>query len=154
MNQLKAGDKAPEFIATDETGQTIRLTDFQGRKLIIFFYPKADTPGCTTESCNLRDNYKKLKDSGFEIIGISADSIKQQQKFKNKYSFPYPLIPDSEKIIINKYGVWGLKNFMGKEYYGILRKTFIINEEGEIALIIDQVNTENHSAQILELLSL
>ncbi|MGB2683769.1 MAG: thioredoxin-dependent thiol peroxidase [Olleya sp.] len=151
MNTLKQGDKVPNFTVNDQDGNPVSLSDYKGKKLIVFFYPKASTPGCTAEACNLTDNYKALQDKGYEILGVSADSEKRQTNFKNKYSFPFPLLADEEKEVINAFGVWGLKKFMGKEYDGIHRKTFLIDEDGVVAHVIDKVKTKDHEAQILEL---
>ena len=151
MNTLKQGDKVPNFTVNDQDGNPVSLSDYKGKKLIVFFYPKASTPGCTAEACNLTDNYKALQDKGYEILGVSADSEKRQTNFKNKYNFPFPLLADEEKEVINAFGVWGLKKFMGKEYDGIHRKTFLINEDGVVAHVIDKVKTKDHAAQILEL---
>ncbi|MEL0643037.1 MULTISPECIES: thioredoxin-dependent thiol peroxidase [unclassified Olleya] len=151
MNTLKQGDKVPNFTVNDQDGNPVSLSDYKGKKLIVFFYPKASTPGCTAEACNLTDNYKALQDKGYEILGVSADSEKRQTNFKNKYSFPFPLLADEEKEVINAFGVWGLKKFMGKEYDGIHRKTFLIDEDGVVAHVIDKVKTKDHAAQILEL---
>ena len=126
------------------------MTDFLGIKLIVFFYPRANTPGCTAEACNLSDNYKSLQDQGYQIIGVSADSAKHQKNFANKYDFPYPLLVDTDKKLIHAFGVWGPKKFRGKEYDGIHRMTFIINEKGIIQRVIDKVKTKDHAAQILE----
>lgn len=150
MNTLKVGDKAPNFRALDEKGNFISMQDFIGKKLIVFFYPKANTPTCTTESCNLRDNYKLLRDKGFEVIGVSADSQKAQANFKTKYNFPYPLIADVNKEVIEAFGVWGPKKFMGRTFDGIHRITFVIDENGIIAKVIDDVKAKNHALQILE----
>jgi len=151
MNTLKQGDKVPNFTVNDQDGNPVSLSDYKGKKLIVFFYPKASTPGCTAEACNLTDNYKALQDKGYEILGVSADSEKRQTNFKNKYNFPFPLLADEEKEVINAFGVWGLKKFMGKEYDGIHRKTFLIDEDGVVAHVIDKVKTKDHAAQILEL---
>jgi len=153
MLSLQKGDKAPVFSAKDEQGNVIDLKDYQGKKLILFFYPKASTPGCTAEACNLRDFNKKLQEKGFSLLGVSADSPKRQQNFKSKNNLPFPLIPDVDKEIINAYGVWGPKKFMGKEYEGIHRTTFVIDEEGKIETIISKVKTKGHAEQILELYS-
>ncbi len=150
MTTLQVGDKAPDFKAFDEQGQTISLTDYKGKKLIVFFYPKASTPGCTAEACNLSDHYKTLQEQGYEILGVSADSQKRQENFKNKYKFPFPLLADEDKTVINAFGVWGPKKFMGREYDGIHRTTFIINEQGIITKIIEKVKTKDHASQILE----
>lgn len=149
MTKIKSGDKAPEFSAKDQDGNTIELSDFKGKKLVLFFYPKASTPGCTAQACNLRDNWEFFQKKGYEIVGVSADSEKRQQNFKNKYELPFPLLADEEKEVINAYGVWGPKKFMGKEYDGINRTTFVIGENGVIEDIIGKVKTKEHSAQIL-----
>ncbi|MBR9914968.1 MAG: thioredoxin-dependent thiol peroxidase [Algicola sp.] len=149
MTQLKAGDKAPDFSAKDEQGNTISLSDYQGKKLVVFFYPKASTPGCTAEACNLNDNYERFKSKGYEILGVSADSAKRQSNFKNKYGFQYPLLADEDKSVIEAFGVWGPKKFMGREYDGIHRTTFIIDENGIIEDVITKVKTKDHTAQIL-----
>ncbi|WP_100615854.1 thioredoxin-dependent thiol peroxidase [Confluentibacter citreus] len=150
MNTLKVGDKAPNFTALDEQGNSISLGDFIGKKLVVFFYPKANTPTCTVESCNLSDNYKLLTDKGYEVIGVSADSQKAQANFKKKYKFPYPLIADIDKEVINAFGVWGPKKFMGRTFDGIHRITFVIDETGSIIKVIDDVKAKNHASQILE----
>lgn len=150
MTTLQVGDKAPNFKALDEQGKTISLTDYKGKKLIVFFYPKANTPGCTAEACNLSDHYKTLQEEGYDILGVSADNQKKQENFKNKYKFPFPLLADEDKTVINAFGVWGPKKFMGKEYDGIHRTTFVINEEGTISKIIEKVKTKDHTSQILE----
>ena len=150
MATLKKGDNAPEFSLTDNKGELHSLKDYSGEKLIIFFYPRANTPGCTAEACNLRDYFKDLKDKGYSILGVSADSEKSQQSFSKKYDFPFPLLADIEKVMINSYGVWGPKKFRGKEYDGIIRKTFLVDEKGIITRIIDKVKTKDHAAQILE----
>jgi thioredoxin-dependent peroxiredoxin len=147
--KLNVGDKAPEIMALDQNGRKISLADFRGSKVILYFYPKDDTPGCTAEACNLRDNYDGLLAKGFKIIGVSADSIKSHLKFAGKYNLPFPLIPDIDKKIINDYGVWGKKKFLGKEYDGIYRTTFIISEDGIILKIFDKVDTKQHTDQIL-----
>ncbi len=149
MTGLKVGDKAPEFQAEDQNGNKIKLADFKGQKLVLFFYPKASTPGCTAQACNLRDNWEYFKKKGYAIVGVSADSKKRQQNFKEKYDLPFPLLADEDKMVINSYGVWGPKKFMGKEYDGIHRTTFVIDEEGRIEDIIGKVNTKEHTAQIL-----
>jgi peroxiredoxin Q/BCP len=151
MNTLKVGDKAPNFEVNDQDGNIIKLSDYKGKRLVVFFYPKASTPGCTVEACNLSDNYKMLQDQGYEILGVSADSEKRQSNFRNKFNFPFPLLADVDKEVINAFGVWGLKKFMGREYDGIHRKTFIIDEQGIITNVIDKVKTKDHAAQILEL---
>tara|TARA_R110002050_G_scaffold296426_1_gene456382 strand:+ start:30397 stop:30849 length:453 start_codon:yes stop_codon:yes gene_type:complete len=150
MKTLKQGDAVPDFVVNDEQGNAISLSDFKGKKLIVFFYPKASTPGCTAEACNLRDNYEVLKTKGYELIGVSADSEKRQANFKNKYEFPFPLLADENKVVINAFGVWGSKKFMGREYDGIHRMTFIIDENGVVERVIEKVKTKDHAAQILE----
>ena len=149
MNTLKEGDQVPEFTAVDQDGNNISLSDYKGKKLVVFFYPKASTPGCTAEACNLRDNYKELQDAGYELLGVSADSRKRQNSFKEKYEFPFPLLADEDKTVIETFGVWGPKKFMGKEYDGIHRTTFIIDETGKVEKVIDKVKTKDHAAQIL-----
>lgn len=149
MTTLKVGDKAPDFSALDESGNTITLADYIGKKLVVFFYPKASTPGCTVEACNLRDNYQTFLIQGYEILGVSADSAKRQQNFKNKHELPYPLLADEDKKVIEAFGVWGPKKFMGKEYDGIHRTTFVIDENGVISDVILKVKTKDHAAQIL-----
>lgn len=152
MNILKQGDKVPHFEAKNQDGVTVSLEDYKGKPLIVFFYPKASTPGCTAEACNLSDNYNVLQDKGYAILGVSADSQKRQFNFKNKYEFPFPLLADEDKNVINAFGVWGLKKFMGKTYDGIHRKTFLINENGIVEHVIDKVKTKDHAAQLLELI--
>ncbi len=147
--KLKIGDKAPAIEALDHNGKKISLEDYKGSKVILYFYPKDDTPGCTAEACNLRDNYNILLEKGFKIIGVSADSTISHQKVAGKYFLPFSLIPDTDKKIIPAYGVWGKKKFMGREYDGINRLTFIISEDGDILKIFDKVQTKDHSDQIL-----
>ena len=149
MNTLRAGDTVPNFEVNDQDGNAVKLSDYTGKKLVVFFYPKASTPGCTTEACNLRDNYTELQSQGYEILGVSADTEKRQTNFKNKYEFPFPLLADTNMDVINAFGVWGNKKFMGKEYDGIHRKTFLIND-GIVERVIDKVKTKDHAAQILE----
>ncbi len=149
MTHLKPGDKAPDFSSVDEQGNAIKLSDFAGKKLILFSYPKAMTPGCTNEVCNLRDHYQELKDKGFELLGISADDEKRQQKFKEKHNLPFPLIPDTEKEILKAYGIWGPKKLYGREYDGIHRTTFVIDENGVIEKVFTKVKTKEHAEQIL-----
>ena len=150
MTKLKVGDTAPEINSVNQNGDTISLSQFKGKKIVLYFYPKDMTPGCTAQSCNLSENYVKLQKNGFEVLGVSCDSVERHQKFIEKYSLPFNLISDEEKKVVNDYGVWGLKKFMGKEYMGINRTTFIINESGIIDEIITKVNTKNHSTQILK----
>jgi len=150
MTLLKTGDKAPDFSGKDQNGNAISLQQFAGRKLALYFYPKDNTPGCTTEACNLRDNYSDLKKKGYEIVGVSADSEKSHQNFISKFNLPFPLISDEEKKIIKDYGAWGEKKMYGKAYEGILRKTFVISEKGVIEKIIEKVKINEHSKQIFE----
>jgi len=152
--KLNEGDKAPDFSGEIETGDQVSLKDYEGKKLILYFYPKDDTPGCTKESCNLRDNYKKLKDEGFEILGVSPDGIKKHNKFIDKYNFPFHLLADENKETIQAYGVWGPKKFMGREYEGLLRTTFVIDENGKIMKIFDKVKTKAHAEQIMDALEI
>ena len=149
MTTLKIGDKAPGFSVKDQHGKTINLEDFKGKKVVLFFYPKASTPGCTAEACNLRDNYQAFQSKGYEILGASADSEKRQMNFSTKQELPYSLLADEDKEVIMAYGVWGPKKFMGKEYDGIHRTTFVIDENGNIEDVITKVKTKDHSAQIL-----
>ena len=147
--KLKAGDKAPSIEAMDQFGRRISLSDFAGSKVILYFYPKDDTPGCTAEACSLRDNNTILLEKGFKIIGVSADDAKAHVKFTEKYKLPFPLIPDTDKKVIQDYGVWGRKKFMGREYDGIIRTTFVISEDGHILKIFEKVDTKDHADQIL-----
>ncbi|MEN8704270.1 MAG: thioredoxin-dependent thiol peroxidase [Polaribacter sp.] len=149
MTSLKVGDTAPHFEAKDQEGNTIKLSDYSGKKLVLFFYPKASTPGCTAEACNLSDNYQIFLSKGYDVLGVSADSAKRQQNFINKNELKFPLLADEDKTVINAFGVWGPKKFMGKEYDGIHRTTFIINENGLIEEVISKVKTKEHTAQIL-----
>ena len=149
MNVLKIGDNAPEFSCKNQNGEIINLSDFLGKKVVLFFYPTAHTPGCTAEACNLNDNYSRFKSEGYEIIGVSADSEKAQKNFSDKFSFNYSLLCDEDKKVISSYGAWGQKKMYGKEYMGIIRKTIIINESGKIEQIIEKVKTKEHTAQIL-----
>ena len=150
METLKIGEEAPAFKAFDQDGDPISLQDYKGKKLILYFYPKDDTPGCTAEACNLRDNYDLLLKKGYKIIGVSADDDRSHKKFISKYVLPFPLIPDKDKEIILAYGAWGKKKLYGKEYDGILRTTYIISEEGRIEKVFTNVDTKNHTEQILE----
>ena len=150
MTTLKAGDKAPNFKAHDEKGTVRQLSDYAGKKLVLFFYPKASTPGCTAEACDLRDNYQSFLAKGFEVLGVSADSAKRQQNWIDKYELPFHLLADEEKEVINAFGVWGPKKFMGKEYDGIHRTTFVIDEKGIIKEVITKVKTKEHTSQILK----
>ena len=150
MITLKKGDTAPEFSAINQDGKMINLTDYKGKKVVLYFYPKDNTPGCTTQSCNLRDNYALLQKQGYEIFGISQDSEKSHQKFIEKQALPFDLISDADHKVHHLYGTWALKKYMGKEYMGTVRTTFVIDEKGEISDVIEKVKTDNHAAQILE----
>ncbi|OHT45518.1 MULTISPECIES: thioredoxin-dependent thiol peroxidase [Flavobacterium] len=150
MVTLQKGDKAPNFSGVDQDGKAHKLADYAGKKLVVFFYPKASTPGCTAEACDLRDNFERFKANNYELLGVSADSQKAQLKFKDKYEFPFPLLADEDKSVINAFGVWGPKKFMGKEYDGIHRTTFVIDENGIIDEVIEKVKTKEHAAQILK----
>lgn len=149
MTTLNIGDKAPEFETIDQNNKIVSLKDYLGKKVVLFFYPKASTPGCTMEACNLRDNYQEFLKKGYEVIGVSADSQKRQSNFAVKNNLPYSLLVDEDKDIINSYGVWGPKKFMGREYDGIHRTTFVIDKIGNIENIITKVKTKEHTAQIL-----
>ena len=150
MMHLKEGDKAPAFAGKDKDGNTISLKDFKGKKVVLYFYPKDDTPTCTKEACNFRDNYQSLLKKGFQVIGVSNDTEKAHQKFTKKYDLPFPLISDPDLTIINAYGVWGPKKFMGREFDGIHRTTFLIDEKGKLQRIIDKVDSGNATGQLLE----
>ena len=147
---LKVGDKVPDFKGVDQDGNAISYQDFVGKKLVVFFYPKASTPGCTAEACDLRDNENALKAQGYHLIGVSADSVKRQKNFAEKNSLPFPLIADENHDVLNAFGVWGPKKFMGREFDGIHRTTFIIDENGIITDVIEKVKTKEHAKQILE----
>ena len=150
MTSLQIGDTAPKFQSLDEAGNSISLADYKGKKLVLFFYPKASTPGCTLEACNLSENYSRFTSLGYDVLGVSADSAKRQSNFKEKYGFPYPLLADEDKSVINAFGVWGPKKFMGKEYDRIHRTTFVIDAYGIIEDIIVKVKTKEHTSQILK----
>ncbi|MGV3762903.1 thioredoxin-dependent thiol peroxidase [Parapedobacter sp.] len=152
MAKLKAGDKAPAITAIDQHGNTVSLGDFKGKKVILYFYPKDNTPGCTTEACNYRDNYQSLQAEGFEVIGVSVNSERSHRNFANKYDLPFHLLVDTDKRIVNDYGVWAQKTLFGRKYMGTLRTTFIIDEEGTIRHIIDKVDNQRASQQVRELL--
>lgn len=151
MSEIKLNDKLPAFSGVNQDGKVICSQDFLGEKLVIFFYPKANTPGCTAEACNLSDNYHFLKKEGYEILGISVDNIEKQKKFHEKYSFPYDLIVDDNKEISQIFGVWKKKKFMGREFMGVVRTTFVFDEEGICKEIIENVKTKEHATQILAL---
>ncbi len=150
MSNVKEGEMAPAIIAVDQNGEKITLEEYRGKKVVLYFYPKDSTPGCTAESCDLRDNYSRFLEQGFEIIGVSADSEKSHQKFIRKFSLPFRLISDVDKKVLHDYGAWGEKKLYGKSYLGILRKTFIIDEKGYVEKIIESVKTKEHSKQIFE----
>ena len=149
MNTLNIGDKMPSFECLDENENTLKSEDFIGKKTIIFFYPRANTPGCTAEACNLSENYNKLTDSGYRIIGVSCDKPKSQKNFSTKFGFPFPLLADTDQTVVKLFGVWGIKKMYGREYEGIYRMTFIFNENGILERVIDKVNTKDHTNQIL-----
>ena len=150
MSDLKVGDPAPDFTGQNQKGETVSLSDFKGSKVILYFYPKDDTPGCTKEACNLRDHYQDLVDKGYEVIGVSIDDVTSHDKFANKYSLPFHLVADPEKAIVNKYGVFGEKNMYGKKKMGTNRTTFVIDENGNIEQVFKKVKTSDHANQILE----
>lgn len=150
MSQLKEGQKAPDFKALDENGNTVSLSDFKGKKLILYFYPADNTPTCTSEACNLRDNFDTLKKEGYHVLGVSPDSAKKHQNFIKKHNLPFPLLVDEDLTIIKAYGVWGQKMMYGKEYEGLLRTTFVIDEDSTIEKIFDKVDSKRHAEQILE----
>jgi peroxiredoxin Q/BCP len=154
MAQLKEGLSAPAFKGKDQDGKTVSLEDFIGKKVILYFYPKDDTPGCTAEACNIRDNYELLLSKGFAIIGVSPDNEKSHVRFRDKYKLPFSLIADPEKAIIKAYGAWGEKSMYGKKYDGVLRTTYVIDEKGKILKVISKVDTKDHARQILNELAL
>jgi len=151
MTNLKEGDKAPVFKGVDQSGNKVSLSDLKGKKVILYFYPKDMTPGCTAQACNLRDNYTDLLKKGYAVIGVSTDGEKSHQKFAEKYDLPFPLLADEDRKIVEQYGVWGEKKFMGKVYDGTHRTTFLINENGVIDKIISKPDTKNHTEEILEI---
>lgn len=150
MITLKAGDKAPNFKGLDQDGNEHKLSDYKGKKLVVFFYPKASTPGCTMEACDLRDNFERFKANNYELLGVSADSAKRQANFIEKNNLPFPLLADEDKSVIEAFGVWGPKKFMGREFDGIHRTTFVIDENGIIEEVIEKVKTKEHANQILK----
>jgi peroxiredoxin Q/BCP len=151
MGQLKEGSKAPMFEGIDQNGKTVKLSDYSGKKVVLYFYPKDNTPGCTAEACNLRDNYDELLNKGFAVVGVSPDNEKSHKGFAGKYSLPFPLIADTSKQIMNDYGVWGEKKLYGRSYMGVIRTTFIIDGNGIIEKIIEKVETAGHTEQIFKL---
>lgn len=146
---LEIGNRMPDFSAADQNGNIVKSVDLIGKKTVVYFYPKANTPGCTAEACSLRDNYERFLAMGYNVIGISKDSVKAQKNFSDKYALPFPLLADTDALIIKAFGAWGEKKLYGKTYEGILHKTFIFNENGILEEIIDKVNTKNHAEQIL-----
>lgn len=149
MNTLKVGDKAPTVRVNDEAGNPVSIEDFKGQKVVLFFYPKANTPTCTVEACNIRDHYKELTDAGYAVLGVSPDSEKKQSNFKKKFNFPYPLLADENKELTKAFGIWGPKKFMGREFDGLHRTTFVVDENGVIEKVIDSVKAKIHTEQIL-----
>ena len=147
---IGVGDKAPNFKGVDQDGNKVSLSDFKGKKVVLYFYPKDNTPGCTAQACNLRDNYDLLFEKGFQVIGISTDTVESHKKFETKFDLPFPLIADPDKVIVNQYGVWGEKKFMGKTFDGTHRTTFLIDEKGIVRNVIDKPKTKDHSEQIIE----
>lgn len=154
MAKLKAGDKAPDFEGLNQDGGKVSLKDFSGKKLILYFYPKDNTPGCTAESCNLNDNYNGWLEKGFEVLGVSPDSMKSHQKFREKFGLKFDLIADPEKEILQAYGAWGEKNMYGKKYMGVLRTTFVVDENGVIQEVFEKVKTKDHTNQIIKSLNI
>ena len=150
MTELKIRSKAPLFTGIDQDGNTVSLASFKGKKVVLYFYPKDNTPGCTAQACNLRDHYSELIEQGFQVIGISTDSVKSHKKFEQKFDLPFPLIADEDKSIVEMYGVWGEKKFMGRTFDGIHRTTFLIDEKGLIKNILLKPNTKNQTQQIFD----
>ena len=150
MTTLNPGDRAPDFSGFDQDGNFHQLSDYKGKKLVVFFYPKASTPGCTAEACDLRDNFERFRANNYELLGVSADSQKAQGKFRDRYRLPFPLIADEDRSVIEAFGVWGPKKFMGRTYDGIHRTTFVIDENGIIEDVIRDVKTKVHAGQILK----
>ena len=149
MSKLNIGDKAPAIDAVDQNGNQITLDQYKGKKVVLYFYPKDMTPGCTAQSCNLSDNYKLLQKNGYDVIGVSCDSIKRHQKFIEKHDLPFNLVSDEDQKVVNDYGVWQLKKFMGREYMGISRVTYIVSASGLIEKVYDKVKTKTHAQDIL-----
>ena len=146
---LQVGDPAPDFTANDQDGQPVSLHDFKGKKLVLYFYPKDDTPGCTAQACDLRDNYERMLAQGYAVVGVSVDDEKSHQKFIKKFDLPFPLLADTEHAVVEAYGVWGEKKNYGRTYLGTIRTTFVLDEEGKIEDIISKVDTKEHANQIL-----
>jgi peroxiredoxin Q/BCP len=146
---LSVGDPAPDFTTTDQHGNPLTLSDYRGRKVVLYFYPKDDTPGCTAQACSLRDNYAELKQAGYEVLGVSVDPDTSHQKFITKYDLPFSLVADTDKSVVEAYNVWQEKSMYGRTYMGTVRKTFLIDENGLIANIIEKIDTKNHAQQIL-----
>lgn len=151
LNLLSPGDQAPDFMVNDQNGKPVSITDFKGKKVVLYFYPKDNTPGCTTQACNLRDNHAMLTEKGFVVLGVSIDPEKSHLKFIEKFDLPFALLADTEKEIVTKYGVWGEKSMYGRTYEGIYRVTYIIDEAGKIEHVIPKVKTGEHTAQVLAL---
>lgn len=149
MNQLNIGSTLPAFVGVDQNGEEINSNDFSGKRLVVYFYPKDNTPGCTAQACSLRDDYSTLLENNIAVIGVSADSVSSHKKFMDKFQLPFPLIADTEKTLLNLFGVWGPKKFMGKTYDGIHRTTFLFDETGNLMSIIEKPNTKNHAQEIL-----
>lgn len=152
MTSLKVGDKAPDFELLTESGESFRLSDLKGKCVVLFFYPKANTPGCTVEACGFRDDYERFSHSEAQVLGISPDTVRRQLNFRNRFDLPYPLLADADHSVADLYGVWGWKKFMGREYEGVKRTTFIINQDGVISHIFEEVKPEGHSQEVLEAL--
>src|SRR5690606_26477644 len=150
MDRLEVGDRVPDFSALDQDGNTVRLKDYRGRKLVVFFFPRASTPGCTAQVCNLRDHYGELRKQGYELLGVSADSQRRQTNFRKKNNLDFPLVADEDHTVINTFGVWAPKKFMGRTFNGIHRTTFVIDKDGVVERVIDKVKTKDHAAQVLE----
>ena len=150
MAELKKGDKAPDFTVSDQAGKQVALSSYRGSKIILYFYPKDDTPGCTAEACNLRDNFAELSSQGFVILGVSPDKESSHQKFISKYELPFTLLSDPQQQILKAYNAWGMKSMYGRKYVGVLRKTYVIDEQGDIMAVVEKVNTKDHTKQILE----
>ena len=151
MKHLKVGDQAPDFTSVDQNGAEVKLKDYEGKRVVIYFYPKDNTPGCTAQACNIRDNYQAIQDAGIAILGVSMDNEKKHQNFIEKFDLPFPLLADTEKELIELYGVWGEKKFMGKVYDGIHRTTFLMDESHKIVGIIEKPKTKDHTREILEI---